>query len=159
MTKSNYDSLKSTEIVRNTIYPPFKNMIYYALENSSFQIRFTHVSVPFEGKEQGHKHDFAEVWVFVPCSEDLRDYDAETEIYVGEKGEKITVKETCSVHIPAGLVHCPIIHKRVGKPFFFVNCPITPQYSAVIGGQKIDYPVDQKEFPRENFRTSVNNKK
>lgn len=159
MTKSKYDNLKSTEIIRNTIYPPFKNMIYYALENSTFQIRFTHVSVPFEGKEQGHKHDFDEVWVFVPCSEDLRDYDAETEIYIGEKGEKITVTETCSVHIPAGLVHCPIIHKRVGKPFFFVNCPITPQYSAMIGDKKIDYPVDKKTFPREYFRTSVSDKK
>ncbi len=159
MTDSEYSKLKSTEIIRNTIYPPFKNMIYYALENSSFQIRFTHVSVPFEGKEQGHKHDFAEVWVFVPCSEDLNDYDAETEIYVGDKGEKIVVRETCSVHIPAGLTHCPIIHKRVGKPFFFVNCPITPQYSAEIGGQKIDYPVDQDNFPREYFQTSVAEKK
>jgi hypothetical protein len=156
---TNYDNLKSTGIIRNTIYPPFKNMIYYALENSSFQIRFTHVSVPFEGKEAGHKHDFAEVWAFVPCSEDLRDYDAETEIYVGDKGEKIIVNETCTVHIPSGLQHCPIIHKRVGKPFFFVNCPITPEYTAVIGGKKIDYPVGKDNFPREYFQTSQEKKK
>ena len=150
MAESKYDYLKTTGIVRDTIYPPFKGMIYYALEKGSdFQIRFTHVSVPFEGKEDAHQHDFAEVFVFVPCSDDLNAYDAETEIYIGEEGEKITINETMAVHIPAGLVHCPIVHKRVSTPFFFVNCPITTEYSAIIGGEKLDYPVDKKLFPRE----------
>jgi hypothetical protein len=152
MAKSKYDYLKTPEITRNTIYPPFKNMIFYALQDSNFQIRFTHVSVPFEGKEQAHKHDFAEVFVFVPCCEDLKAYDAETELYLGEKGEKMIIKETCAVHVPAGLVHCPIIHKRVGMPFFFVNCPITPQYSAIIGEKKLDYPVDKKILPPDQLR-------
>jgi hypothetical protein len=149
MAKAKYDYLKTTGIVRSSIYPPFKGMIFFALENSTFQIRFTHVSVPFEGKEDAHKHDFAEVFVFVPCSDDLKAYDAETELYLGEKGEKMIINETCSVHIPAGLVHCPIIHKRVGMPFFFVNCPITPHYSAVIGDKAVEYPVDKKFFPGE----------
>ena len=147
MAKTEYDYLKTTEIVRDTIYPPFLGMIFFGLKDSNFQIRFTHISVPFEGKEDAHKHDFAEVFVFVPCSENLRAYDAETELYLGEKGEKMIIKETCAVHIPAGLTHCPIIHKRVGTPFFFVNCPITPEYSAMIGEKKVEYPVDKKFFP------------
>jgi len=147
MAEAKYDYLKTTEIVRDSIYPPFKGMIYFALEKGSdFQIRFTHVSVPFEGKEDAHKHDFAEVFIFVPCSDDLRAYDAETELYLGEEGEKIIINKTTAVHIPPGLVHCPIIHKRVGTPFFFVNCPITPEYSAIIGGEKVDYPVDKSIF-------------
>ena len=149
MAKTAYDYLKTTEIVRNSIYPPFKGMIFFALANSAFQIRFTHVSVPFEGKEDAHKHDFAEVFIFVPCSDDLKAYDAETELYIGEKSEKMIINQTCAVHIPAGLVHCPIIHKRVGRPFFFVNCPITPKYSAIIGENKVDYPVDKRIFPRQ----------
>ena len=149
MAKAKYDYLKTTEIIRSTIYPPFKNMIFYALKNSNYQIRFTHVSVPFEGKEQSHKHDFAEVFVFVPCDEDLNAYDAETWLYLGDKGEKMIIKETCAVHIPAGQVHCPIVHKRVGKPFFFVNSPITPAYSAIIGEKKLQYPVDRKILPKD----------
>jgi len=152
MAESKYAHLMTTGIVRSSIYPPFKGMIFYALKDSNFQIRFTHVSVPFEGKEGAHKHDFSEVFIFVPCSDDLNAYDAESEIYLGEEGEKIIVNQTAAVHIPAGLVHCPIIHKRVGMPFFFVNCPITPQYSAVIGDKKVDYPVDKKYFPRESRR-------
>ena len=153
MPEAKYEYLKTTGIVRDSIYPPFIGMIYFALDrkkhHDDFQIRFTHVSVPFEGKEDAHAHDFAEVFVFVPCHEDLNAYDAESEIYIGEEGEKITINQTTAVHIPAGLVHCPIIHKRVSTPFFFVNCPITPEYSAIIGGEKVDYPVDKEFFPRE----------
>lgn len=147
MAKAKFDDLKTTPITRSTIYPPFINMIFYALKDTNFQIRFTHISVPFEMKEQSHKHDFAEVFVFVPCTEDLNAYDAESWIYMGDKGEKMVIKETCAVHIPAGQVHCPIVHKRVGMPFFFVNCPITPQYSAIIGEKRLEHPVDTKILP------------
>jgi hypothetical protein len=154
MAESKYEYLKTTGIVRSSIYPPFIGMIYHELENTSFQIRFTHVSVPFEGKEDAHKHDFAEVFVFVPCHEDLNAYDAESEIYLGDEGEKIIIDQTTAVHIPAGLTHCPIIHKRVGTPFFFVNCPITPEYSAIIDGERLDIPVDPKEMPPDYKKSS-----
>jgi hypothetical protein len=141
MAASKYDYLKTPDIIRRPakdflIYPPGLGMIFYALKNSNFQIRFTHVSVPFEGKEVAHKHDFDEVFLFVPCTPDLGAYDAETELYVGDEGEKMIINQTCAVHMPAGLTHCPIIHKRVGIPFFFVNCPITPEYSAFIEGKR-----------------------
>ena len=154
MAESKYEYLKTTGIVRSTIYPPIIGMIYHELENSSFQIRFTHVSVPFEGKEDAHAHDFAEVFVFVPCHEDLNAYDAESEIYVGDEGEKIIIDHTTAVHIPAGLTHCPIIHKRVGTPFFFVNCPITTKYSAIIGGETLDIPVNPEEMPPDYNKSS-----
>ena len=147
MTESKYNYLITPNIVRDSIYPPFLGMIYFALKDSSFQIRFTHVNQPYKMSEDPHKHDFDEVFAFVPCTEDLKAYDAESEIYIGESGEKIIINQTCTVHIPAGLVHCPIIHKRVGTPFFFVNCPITHEYSAYIGEEKVDYPVDKKILP------------
>jgi hypothetical protein len=154
-----FDELKFTKITRDTIYPPFLNMIFFALKDTNFQIRFTHVSVPFDGKEDAHAHDFAEVFVFVPCVPDLNAYDAETWLYLGDKGEKMIIKETCAVHVPAGLTHCPIQHKRVGTPFFFVNCPITPKYSAIIGGEKVEYPVDKRVFDKKKWEDSGKPKK
>ena len=146
MAESKYDYLKTTDIIRDTVYPPFTGMLFFELKDAEdFQIRFTHVSVPFDGKEDAHSHDFAQVFLFVPCDEDLKAYDAETELYLGEEGDKIIINETTSVYIPAGLVHCPIIHKRVGTPFFFVNCPITPEYSAIVDGKKQAIPVKPKE--------------
>jgi hypothetical protein len=154
MPEFKYDYLKTTNITRDTIYPPFLNMIFFALKDSNFQIRFTHVSVPFEGKEGAHKHDFSEVFVFVPSTPDLKAYDAETELYLGDEGEKMIINQTCAVHVPAGLTHCPIIHKRVGTPFFFVNCPITPQYSAVVEGKKVDVPVESRYFDKKKWEES-----
>lgn len=145
MAESKYDYLKTTGIVRDSIYPPFLGMIFFAQKEEGFQIRFTHVSEPFEMKEEAHEHDFAEIFVFVPCNADLNAYDAESEIGVGE-GDKLVINETTAVYIPAGLKHCPIIHKRVGTPFFFVNCPVTPEYSAIINGEKRDYPVPKEIF-------------
>jgi hypothetical protein len=141
MASSKYEKLKTTGITRDTIYPPFLNMIFHAQKDYNFQIRFTHVSVPFKGQEEPHKHDFAQILIFVPCTPDLNAYDAETDLYLGDEGEKITIKETCAVLVPAGLTHAPIIHKRVGTPFFFVNCPISGEYSAIMDGKKVDDPV------------------
>ena len=121
-------------------------MLFFALKDAEdFQIRFTHVSVPFDGKEDAHAHDFAQVFLFVPCAEDLKAYDAETHLYLGEEGDKMVIKETSAIYVPAGMVHCPIIHTRVGTPFFFVNCPITAKYSAIIGGETLDIPIDPRK--------------
>ncbi len=141
MCAGKYDYLKTTHITRDTIYPPFLNMIFHAQKESNFQIRFTHVSVPFEGKEDAHKHEFAQVFVFVPCTPDLNAYDAETHLYLGDEGEKMVITETCAVFVPAFMTHCPIKHIRVGTPFFFVNCPITGEYSAIVDGKKQAIPV------------------
>jgi hypothetical protein len=141
MGVSKYEYLKTNNITRSTIYPPFLNMIFHAQKDYNFQIRFTHVSVPFDGKEDAHKHEFAQVFLFVPCTPDLNAYDAETELYLGDEGEKIIINQTCSVFVPANLTHCPIIHKRVGTPFFFVNCPLSGEYSAIVDGKKQAIPV------------------
>ena len=146
MAEGKYDYLKTTDILRDTVYPPFINMLFFELKDAEdFQIRFTHVSVPFDGKEDAHAHDFAQVFLFVPCAEDLKAYDAETDLYLGEEGDKVVINETTALYVPAGMVHCPIIHKRVGAPFFFVNCPITGKYSAIIGGETLDIPVDPRK--------------
>jgi hypothetical protein len=146
MAEGKYDYLKTTDILRDTVYPPFINMLFFELKDAEdFQIRFTHVSVPFDGKEDAHAHDFAQVFLFVPCAEDLKAYDAETDLYLGEEGDKVVINETTALYVPAGMVHCPIIHKRVGTPFFFVNCPITGKYSAIIGGETLDIPVDPRK--------------
>jgi hypothetical protein len=152
MAGSKYDYLKTTGIVRSSIYPPFLGMIFFALNNSNFQIRFTHVSSPYEMKEAPHKHDFDEVFVFVPCSADLNAYDAESEILI--EGEKVVINQTTAIHIPAGLTHCPIIHKRVGTPFFFVNCPITPAYSAIVNGKSVEVPLTPQEFNKKEWEES-----
>lgn len=152
MAAGKYDYLFTTEIIHETVYPPFKNMILHTLEKKdvNFQIRFTHVSVPFAGNEPAHSHDFDQAMLFVPCTDDLTAYDAETWLYLGEEGEKHVIDRTTAIYVPAGLVHCPIIHKRVGTPFFFVNCPMTPEYTRTVDGKPADRStIDLKLIPQD----------
>jgi hypothetical protein len=135
MAKRKWDHLFTPEPLQKSGYPPKKDMLLFVLSKGvNFQIRFTHVSVPFNGMEPPHKHDFDEVFFFVPCTDDLRAYDAETELYI--EGEKYIINKCTAVHVPAGLMHCPLNHIRVGTPFFFVNCPLTPEYTVEVNGKK-----------------------
>ena len=149
MAERKYDHLFTTEIIHETTYPPFKNMILHTLEKKdiNFQIRFTHVSVPFEGLEPPHSHDFDQIMLWVPCTDDLTAYDAETELYLGEEGEKHIINRTTALFLPAGLVHCPIRHTRVGTPFFFVNAPMTPEYGLKVDGKEAGF-IDLKLIPQ-----------
>jgi hypothetical protein len=149
MAKRKYDHLFNPEIIHETTYPPFKNMIMHTLDNKNinFQIRFTHVSVPFEGIEPPHSHEFDQIMLWVPCTDDLTAYDAETELYLD--GEKYIIDRTMSLYLPAGLMHCPIRHTRVGTPFFFVNCPMTPDYALKGADGKPGSFIDLKLIPQD----------
>jgi hypothetical protein len=148
MAKGKYDHLFTTEVINKTGYPPFKNMLCHVPEELNFQIRFTHVSIPYKGGERPHTHEYDEVFLFVPCTDDLKAYDAESELYLGEEGERHVINKTTAVHIPAGLLHCPLNHTRVGIPFFFVNCVFAHEYSTWINGKKVVHqftPIDQSK--------------
>ena len=50
MPEFKYAYLETTDITHYTVYPPFLNMIFFALKDSNFQNSFTHVSVPVESR-------------------------------------------------------------------------------------------------------------
>ena len=132
-----YDHLFTKDIHYQNTYPPQKSMIFYGLddEKNHFQIRFTHVSQPFEGIEPLHKHDFDEVFCFIPCSDDLTEWDGVCELHLGDESKKYIINQPCTVHVPAGLMHCPIRHTRVGLPYFFVNCVLSGEYKRPEDGE------------------------
>jgi hypothetical protein len=39
-------------------------------------------------------------------------------------------------------------------PFFFVNCPITPKYSAIVDGVTSEVPVSKKLFDKKKWEKS-----
>jgi hypothetical protein len=59
--------------------------------------------------------------------ENLNDFDAEIEFYLG--GEKQVINTTAIISIPPGLAHCPLIFKRVGKPVGWIEIMLTDNYS------------------------------
>ena len=150
MAGRTYDHLFNREIIHETTYPPFKNMIMHTMDEKdiNFQIRFTHISVPFDGLEPAHAHDFDQIMLWVPCTEDLTAFDGETQLNLGGEEEPYIINRTTALFVPAGLLHCPIRHTRVGTPFFFVNIPLVHDYSLKVDGKDAGY-IDLKLIPQD----------
>jgi hypothetical protein len=88
-----------------------------------FKLNFTwafHTGVgPFHTHDP-HVHPNDECLVFVGTDPDRPDYlGAEVEIFMGEEMESHVFDTPTAVVAPAGLVHCPLVIRRVEHPYNF----------------------------------------
>ena len=82
--------------------------------------------------KEPHCHPFHEFFCFIGGNlENIREFDAEIEVYMGEEGEKNIVNSTSIVHIPPGVFHGPINFKRVDKPIIVSFIALTGVYSSI----------------------------
>ena len=94
-----------------------------------FGIGWHPITRPFKMVEESHRHDYAQILAFLPGDiTSLGELDAEIEFYLD--GEKHIINKTTVVHIPGGMVHCPLYINRVGKPFLFNNMYFIDVYKA-----------------------------
>jgi hypothetical protein len=104
---------------------------YHCLANTKFRM------------EEPHTHDFHELLCFIGGNPlDIKDFGAEIEISLGKELEKHVIKSPTVVSIPPGLIHCPLIVKRVDKPVVFLEISLTPKF-----GTKF---LDKKNEPKKN---------
>ena len=76
-----------------------------------------------------HSHEFDEFLCFLGGNlENMFDFDATIELYMGEEQELWLIEKPTVVYVPAGLVHTPLTFKRIGKPVLFQPVPLTPDY-------------------------------
>jgi hypothetical protein len=69
-----------------------------------------------------HVHDCDEHLFFLGTNfEDMNDFDAEIELYMGEEGEKHIITSPTIVYVPAKMIHCPLNFAKVNKPVFFFH--------------------------------------
>lgn len=93
----------------------------------NFGISWEPIVHPFKMVGTPHKHDYGQILAFVGNNlENMFDFDAEIELYL--EGEKHVITKTTIVNIPGGMMHCPLIITRVGKPFLFNNMYFTAEY-------------------------------
>ena len=79
--------------------------------------------------DEPHKHDFHQFFCFLGSDpSDLRKFDAEIEMTLGEEGEKLLITSPSILHIPPGLMHCPMEYKRVGMPVLHLDMYFAPSY-------------------------------
>jgi hypothetical protein len=82
--------------------------------------------------DKPHKHDFHQFFCFLGSDpEDIRNFDAEIEVYLGDEGEKHVITTPTVLHIPPGLMHCPMEYKRVGKPVMHLDIYFAAKYERI----------------------------
>jgi hypothetical protein len=75
-----------------------------------------------------HIHDFPIIMSFIGTNpQNIYDFDAEIEFSIG--GEKQVITATSVISVPAGIAHCPLVFKRVGKPIVFLEIMLTDKYA------------------------------
>lgn len=96
---------------------------------SDITFMFLKVSEPCVMEDAPHSHDFDMYLHFLSFDpDDMEHLDADIEIGFGPEQELHEINSPCSVFIPKGMIHCPLIFKRVGKPIFFVHTSAAPKY-------------------------------
>lgn len=99
------------------------------LMQTDCRICFNPIIHPYLMEAQPMVHDFHQFLCFIGSDPmNIRDFGAEIELYLGEEGEKHIINHTTVVHIPPGLVHCPLRFKKVDKPVIFMDIVLTPKY-------------------------------
>jgi len=95
-------------------------------------LAFHYITETFE-EGPPHKHNAHQIMCFVGSDlRNIRDFDAEIELELGEEHEINTITSPSIVSIPPGLMHCPLRFKRLGKPVIFIEVVFERSYQRVI---------------------------
>jgi hypothetical protein len=71
-----------------------------------------------------HVHDYDEAIFFIGSDpRNFSDLGAEVEFAIGEEQEKHVFDRPTAVVIPRGLPHCPIVTRRIDRPYLCIACP------------------------------------
>lgn len=93
------------------------------------EVQLFYIEQPSTMISKPHAHDVDELFfIYSSNPRNLHEFDAEIEIYFGEEGEKNTVDTTSVVYVPKGLVHCPVVIRKVNKPFMWMHVLFTGNY-------------------------------
>lgn len=92
---------------------------------SRLSIGFAHIDKPDTIIDTAHTHPHDQWIALTGTSDNFVDFDADIEFELDKKVYKINYP--FYAYIPAGMYHCPLIVKRVGKPIIFIDARITDE--------------------------------
>jgi len=102
--------------------------------NFPVEVQILCITEPLTFPQGAHAHDADEIFfIFGSNPQNYYEFDAEIELYLGEEGEKNIIDTTSIVYIPKGLIHGPVIIKKVNKPFQWMHVLFTPKYVMSVG--------------------------
>ena len=112
--------------------------------NADCTLTFHYITDTFE-EGPPHKHNAHQIMCFTGSNlKNIKDFDAEIEIALGEEGEIQTITSPSIVSIPAGLMHCPLRFKKLGKPVIFIEILLGKSYERYDrSGKVIEHTPDE----------------
>lgn len=125
MSKQKYAKhILAKKLIREIPYYTGKSIVAHDGElNADCSMGYHCISKPMSFDDP-HSHDFEEMLCFIGGDPtNIMDLGAEIEFYLG--GEKHIITKPAVVSIPKGLIHCPIIIKKVEKPLVFLEVSLT----------------------------------
>jgi hypothetical protein len=79
--------------------------------------------------DEPHCHDFDQfICILGSNPYNIGYLGAEVELYIGKEAEKHIITAPKIVHLPPGLVHCPIYYKKVSQPVIHLDIYLTDEY-------------------------------
>ena len=113
---------------KQIIYPELVVRGNEHLNGMPFSMGWEIMAEPITLVEDAHSHSYNQVFCFVGSNiEDINDFDAEIWMYLGEEQEKMVITSPTTIWVPGGMMHCPLIFRRVGKPFMYMDFPLTAE--------------------------------
>ncbi|OGO30755.1 MAG: hypothetical protein A2Z29_03630 [Chloroflexi bacterium RBG_16_56_11] len=132
MAATEYEKYIIREPLSWNTFTPFTPRLLFDTKNyfpeMNFGIRYTYINEPIH-MERPHAHDFDQFFCFMGTPEDMRVFDGEAELHLGEESTKIIINSTTVAFVPKGMVHCPIIWTRVSQPMMFINIVLASSYT------------------------------
>ena len=126
MAESKYGKYIKTELIRDIPHYTGKSILAHDGElDTECSMGYHCISKPMSF-DHPHTHDFAEMLCFIGGNPvDITDLGAEIEITLGEERETHLINTAAIVAMPPGLLHCPIVFKKVDKPLIFLEISLS----------------------------------
>jgi hypothetical protein len=83
---------------------------------------------------RAHTHEFDEIISFFGSNmNDVNDLGGEIELWLED--EKFILTKSCTVFVPKGMKHCPLILKRIDRPIFHFTCGPAGKYERALANK------------------------
>jgi hypothetical protein len=124
----NVVELKPWKSIHDTIIEPMiTGMGNMEIPESHLAMGFARITQPETLGAPTHKHPHDQ-WIYlIGEPQHFHEFDADVEMRLGDKIVKINYP--CYIFVPKNVMHCPLVVKRVGKPFIFIDARISEEAS------------------------------
>ena len=121
-------------IMQSVMFPQIKapqiNIGGPQLNGIALTMNWSYLTEPFTMVDHAHAHDdFDQVIIFLGGDPtNIREFGGEIWFYFGEEQEKHVITSSTYICVPRGVIHCPLIVKKINKPVVYMDLPLTADY-------------------------------